>query len=165
MIDKKTNYLNLLENLDNLLEHDHFEMSILANSSALIKQMLKNINWVGFYILVEDELYLGPFQGKVACTPIRVGYGVCGTCVKNKDTIVVPDVHEFPGHIPCDESTNSEIVIPIFIDDVIYGVLDLDSKKINRFSSIDKRFLEQIAITISKHLKRETDKKTKSTRG
>lgn len=154
MIDKKTNYLNLIESLENLLETDHFEMSILANSSALIKEMLKDINWVGFYILVDDELFLGPFQGKVACTTIRVGYGVCGTSVQNRETIVVPNVHEFPGHIPCDESTNSEIVIPLFIDNKVYGVLDLDSKKLNRFSSIDKRFLEQAAIIISRNLKR-----------
>jgi L-methionine (R)-S-oxide reductase len=156
MIDKKTNYLNLIENLNNLLEFDHFEISILANSSALLKQMLKDVNWVGFYILFKDELYLGPFQGKVACSSIRVGYGVCGTCVEKRVPIVVPDVHQFPGHIPCDESTKSEIVIPIFVQGKIYGVLDLDSKKPNRFTSIDLRFLEQVAVVIAKHLERES---------
>jgi GAF domain-containing protein len=159
MVDKKTNYLNLLDSLNNLLEFDHFEMSILANSSALIKEMIKDINWIGFYILVDDELFLGTFQGKVACTSIRVGYGVCGKSVERKETIVVPNVHEFPGHIPCDDTTNSEIVIPIFINEKIYGVLDLDSKKFNRFSSIDKRFLEQVAIIIANHLKREKETK------
>ncbi|MDD3999528.1 MAG: GAF domain-containing protein, partial [Bacilli bacterium] len=129
-MDKKTNYLNLIENLHNLLEFDHFEMSILANSSALIKEMLKNINWVGFYILYKDELYLGPFQGKVACTNIRVGYGVVGTCVKNRASIVVSDVSQFPGHIPCDDDTKSEVVIPIFVKEKIYGVLDIDSKRL-----------------------------------
>lgn len=156
MSDKKTTYLNLIENLDNLLEFDHFEISILANSSALIKQTLKDVNWVGFYLLHGNELYLGPFQGKVACTTIRVGFGVCGTSVQERSSIVVPDVHSFPGHIPCDESTRSEIVIPLFVHGKIYGVLDLDSKKLNRFTSVDKRFLEQIAIIVSKHLEKET---------
>lgn len=157
MIDKKSNYLKLLENLDSLLEFDHYEMSILANTSALLKQSLKDINWVGFYILDKDTLYLGPFQGKVACTTIRVGYGVCGTSVAQKETIVVPNVHEFQGHIPCDENTNSEIVIPIFIDDLTYGVLDVDSRKFKRFSAIDKRFLEQIAVIVAKYIKRAKD--------
>jgi GAF domain-containing protein len=130
-------------------------MSILANSSALIKEMLKDVNWVGFYLLYNDELLLGPFQGKVACTKIRLGYGVVGTCAQKRASIIVPDVSLFPGHIPCDETTKSEIVIPLFIEGKIYGVLDLDSKKLKRFSSIDQRFLEQVAIIISKHLTRE----------
>ncbi|HHX80770.1 MAG TPA: GAF domain-containing protein [Acholeplasmataceae bacterium] len=152
---KKRAYLSLIENLDNLLECDHFEMSILANSSALIKEMLKDVNWVGFYLLYDDELLLGPFQGKVACTSIRVGYGVVGTCVERREPIIVPDVNKFPGHIPCDESSRSEVVIPIFVKGKIYAVLDLDSKKLNRFSSVDLRFLEQVAMVISKHLTRE----------
>lgn len=157
MINKKTNYLNMLNAIDLLLEPDHFEMSILANSSALMKEMIKNINWVGFYILKNDVLLLGPFQGKVACTSIRVGYGVCGTSILLKESILVPNVHEFHGHIPCDEGTNSELVIPLFINDTIYGVLDIDSKKLNRFSAIDKRFLEQAAVIISKYIKRCKD--------
>lgn len=152
---KKNAYLNLIENLNNLLEYDHFEMSILANSSALIKEMLKDVNWAGFYLLYDDELLLGPFQGKVACTKIRLGYGVVGTCAKRKEPIIVPDVSKFPGHIPCDEATKSEIVIPIFVQGKVYGVLDLDSKKLNRFSNVDLRFLEQVAVVISNYLTRE----------
>lgn len=158
MASKKNKYLMMNEDLDNLLEVDHFEISILANASALMKQRINDLNWVGFYILKDDNLYLGPFQGKVACNVIRVGYGVCGKSVETRQTILVENVHEFPGHIACDEDTNSEIVIPIFIDDEIYGVLDLDSKKFKRFSKIDQRFLEQTAVIISKHLKRELKK-------
>jgi GAF domain-containing protein len=154
VVDKKINYLNLIQSLDSLLESDNYEFSILANSSALLKEMLKELSWVGFYILHEDTLLLGPFQGKVACTEIKVGKGVCGTAVERKETIVVPNVHEFPGHIACDAASNSEIVIPIFIEGKTYGVLDIDSKKFNRFSSIDRRFLEQVVMIISKHLAR-----------
>lgn len=154
LINKKTSYLNLINVIENLLETEHHEISILANTSALIKEHIKNINWAGFYLLKKDYLILGPFQGKVACNPIRIGFGVCGKCVENKVTIVVGNVHEFDGHIPCDETTNSEIVIPIFIDDEIYGVLDLDSKLFNRFSTVDKRFLEQIVVIIARNIKR-----------
>lgn len=132
-INKKTDYLNLINAVENLLDSEHHELSILANSAALIKMFMRNVNWAGFYLLKGDLLILGPFQGKPACNPIRTGTGVCGKCVEARKTIVVPNVHEFEGHIPCDEATNSEIVIPIFIDDEIYGVLDLDSKQFNRF--------------------------------
>lgn len=153
-INKKSNYLTLINAIDNLLASEHYEISILANASALINEYIKNINWVGFYILKNHFLILGPFQGKIACNPIRVGSGVCGKCVEKKETIIVGNVHKFEGHIPCDEATNSEIVIPLFIDNNIYGVLDLDSKTFNRFSNVDQRFLEQIAIIINRNLKR-----------
>ena len=154
LINKTTNYLNLINTIENLLVTEHHEITILANASALIKEYIKNINWAGFYLLKKDFLILGPFQGRVACNPIRVGFGVCGKCVDKKETIAVSNVHEFDGHIPCDEATNSEIVIPIFIDDEIYGVLDLDSKLFNRFSTVDKRFLEQIVVIIARNIKR-----------
>jgi len=136
---------------------EHYEISLLANAAALIKQYVARINWVGFYILKNKLLILGPFQGRVACNPIRIGCGVCGRCAAEEKTIVVRNVHEFDGHIPCDEATNSEIVIPLFIEGKIYGVLDLDSKSYCRFSPVDKRFLEQIAIIIAQNIKRIKD--------
>lgn len=138
--------------LDSLLYEDFFEMSILANTSAFLNEYLHDINWVGFYILKDDYLYLGPFQGKVACTKIKVGNGVCGSSVKNKKTIVVQDVHLFPGHIACDAASNSEIVIPIFIKGKIYGVLDIDSPTKGRFSNTDKTILEKVVVILEKHL-------------
>lgn len=153
-INKKTDYLNLINAVENLLDSEHHELSILANSAALIKMFMRNVNWAGFYLLKGDLLILGPFQGKPACNPIRTGTGVCGKCVEARKTIVVPNVHEFEGHIPCDEATNSEIVIPIFIDYEIYGVLDLDSKQFNRFSTVDRRFLEQITVIIARGIKK-----------
>ena len=138
--------------LDDLLAGDNFEMSILANASALIKQMTEDINWVGFYVLKEDKLYLGPFQGKVACNVIEVGKGVCGRSAKTGKTIVVPDVTKFPGHIACDEASRSEIVVPIFANNELYGVLDIDSARLNRFQEKDVRLFEEAASVISKHL-------------
>ncbi len=138
--------------LDDLLAGDSFEMSILANASALIKQMTEDINWVGFYVLKQDKLYLGPFQGKVACNVIEVGKGVCGSSAKTGKTIVVPDVSKFPGHIACDEASRSEIVVPVFVNNEIYGVLDLDSARLNRFQEKDARLFEEAAKVVSKHL-------------
>ena len=138
--------------LNSLLEDDYFEMSILANTSAFLNQILDDINWVGFYILKNDYLYLGPFQGKVACTQIKVGNGVCGSAVQNKSTIVVQNVHDFPGHIACDEASNSEIVIPIYVNNKIYGVLDVDSPSKGRFTNNDKVLLEKLVKVLEKHL-------------
>jgi len=138
--------------LDDLLAGDRFEMSVLANASALIKQMTEDINWVGFYILKEGKLYLGPFQGKVACNVIDVGKGVCGSSAKTGKTIVVPDVTKFPGHIACDEASKSELVVPIFVNDKLYGVLDLDSASLNRFKEKEVRLFEEAAQVVSKHL-------------
>jgi len=141
--------------LDDLLTGDSFEMSILANASALIKQMTEGINWVGFYILKQDKLYLGPFQGKVACNVIEVGKGVCGSSAKTGKTIVVPDVNKFPGHIACDEASRSEVVVPLFVNQKLYGVLDIDSAKLNRFLEKDVKLFEEAAIVVSKHLSKE----------
>lgn len=143
---------DIFASLDSLLEEDYFEMSILANTSAFLNQYLHDINWVGFYILKKDQLLLGPFQGKVACTEIKVGNGVCGSAAKTKKTIVVTDVHLFPGHIACDEASNSEIVIPIFIKGELYGVLDIDSPHKGRFTNIDKTILEKLVKVLERHL-------------
>lgn len=153
-MNNETSYLNLIKSLESLLKSDYFEISILANTSALIKDMLTDISWVGFYLLKDNQLLLGPFQGKVACTKIKVGSGVCGTSVKLKETIVVANVHEFPGHIACDSASNSEIVVPIIIDNEVYGVLDLDSYQFNRFTNTDKIYLEEVVNIVSKNLQK-----------
>ena len=150
-----TNYDELITILPNLIE-GHENVTILANSSALLNEYLDNINWVGFYIINNDELILGPFQGKVACSPIKFGRGVCGTCISEEKTIVVDDVHKFKGHIACDSASNSEICIPLYNNGKLYGLLDIDSPIFNRFSEIDKNKLEQISNIISKSLKKET---------
>ena len=119
-------------------------LSNLANLSALLYDALPDLNWAGFYLLEGDRLILGPFQGKVACTEIPVGKGVCGTAVQEDRTQLVPDVHRFPGHIACDSASNSEIVIPIRKSGRIYGVLDIDSPTVGRFTEADREGLEQI---------------------
>ena len=120
----------------------------LANTSAAIWLGLEDINWAGFYILEEETLVLGPFQGKPACIEIPVGRGVCGTAVKEKKTQLVYDVHQFPGHIACDGASNSEIVIPLFKDGRVWGVLDIDSPIIGRFSEDDRVGLEALARVV-----------------
>lgn len=149
-----TNYDELITILPSLIE-GHENVTILANSSALLNEYLDDINWVGFYIINNNELILGPFQGKVACSPIKFGKGVCGTCIAEQKTIVVDDVHKFKGHIACDSASNSEICIPIYNDKKLYGLLDIDSPIFNRFSNLDKDKLEQISSIISKKLKKE----------
>ncbi len=137
----------LLEQLKVLIEDCDYELSILSNVSALLNQSLEDISWVGFYLYQDEQLILGPFQGKVACTNIPIGKGVCGTTAQNKTTTIVPNVHEFAGHIACDSATNSEIVVPIFVNEKFYGVLDIDSISFDRFNVQDQLKLEQ-AMTI-----------------
>ncbi|MDR1795706.1 MAG: GAF domain-containing protein [Erysipelotrichaceae bacterium] len=114
----------------------------LANLSAFLYDLLPGLNWAGFYLMKDGGLILGPFQGKIACTRIAVGKGVCGTSVLKQETIVVPDVHLFPGHIACDSASESEIVVPIIKDGEVLGVLDIDAPTKNRFSQAEKKFLE-----------------------
>ena len=140
--------------LDSLLENINYEISILANTSAFIKQEFEDVSWAGFYLNQNQQLILGPFQGLIACTLIPFDKGVCGACASSKKTICVENVHEFPGHIACDSASNSEIVIPIIIDDDLYGVLDLDSTSFNRFKKDDKIILEKLVAILVKHLKR-----------
>ena len=145
-------YKLLAKQLTSLLEGVDNQISKLANTSAFLYNSLNDVSWVGFYLLDKDYLYLGPFQGKVACTVIPVGKGVCGTCVKENKTILVKNVHEFPGHIACDSESNSEIVLPIFKDNNLVMVLDIDSKSLNRFDESDKDGLEMITNVISENL-------------
>ena len=149
MDDMNHFYEALQQKMSALTEGVRYRISNLANASALLWEELPNINWVGFYLLEGDKLILGPFQGKSACTEIPVGKGVCGTAAATLKTQVVADVHEFPGHIACDASSQSEIVIPLFDSNgTFYGVLDIDSPVLNRFTERDKTGLEAIAALL-----------------
>ena len=136
------NYDLICQQLAALTEGIPYEVANLANASALLWQNLPDINWAGFYKMTDGKLVLGPFQGKPACIIIPVGKGVCGTAVAQDRTQLVADVHEFPGHIACDSASNSEIVVPIHADGSIWGVLDIDSPRKNRFTETDKAGLE-----------------------
>ena len=142
----------LCKQLSALTEGVTSPISNLANASALLWQNLEDINWAGFYLLEEDTLLLGPFQGKPACTRIPVGKGVCGAAAKERKTQLVADVHTFSGHIACDCASNSEIVIPIYKNGALFGVLDIDSPSLNRFSEADKEALEEFVKTLEKAL-------------
>lgn len=148
---KEQNYKQLIEQLKALIDGEQDLIANLSNTSALLNQHLHDINWVGFYLFKEGELVLGPFQGKPACIRIAIGKGVCGTAIERKETMVVPNVHEFPGHIVCDEVSNSEIVVPIFTEKEIIGVLDVDSPVLKRFDEIDKKYLEQVVQILINH--------------
>lgn len=145
-------YKMLCKLLDGLTQGVPHPIANLANASALLWQELPNLNWAGFYLLEGDTLILGPFQGKPACIKIPVGKGVCGTAVKESKTLVVPDVHQFPGHIACDCASNSEIVVPICKNGKIIGVLDIDSPQFDRFSEEDRLGLEAFVKTLEKAL-------------
>lgn len=142
--DKKEAYLLLQAQLKALLEDEKEIIPNLANASALLNEGLTQINWVGFYLMKNNELLLGPFQGKPACIHIAIGKGVCGTAVSTNQTQRIADVHQFPGHIACDGASMSEIVIPIHHKGQIVGVLDIDSPILNRFDEIDQAGLEAI---------------------
>lgn len=140
------------QQLEALIEDVDYEMSILANASALLFHSLDRLNWAGFYIMNDGVLKLGPFQGEVACTRIPVGRGVCGTAVAEDKTQRVEDVHQFRGHIACDANSNSEIVIPIHVHGEIYGVLDIDSPVLERFSEEDQEGLEAFVRILERAL-------------
>lgn len=148
-------YKLVINQLKALLEGEKDTIANLANASALLNQFLSDVNWVGFYLLKEDELVLGPFQGMPACVRIPIGKGVCGTAVKNKQTLRVEDVHQFPGHIACDAASNSEIVIPLIVNDNVVGVLDIDSPLKNRFDETDEVFLEEFVATLVNYINAE----------
>ena len=139
-----TNYDTVAGQLAALTEGVPYETANLANASALLWQEMKDINWVGFYKMEDGALVLGPFQGKPACIRIPVGKGVCGTAVAEDAVQLVYDVHEFPGHIACDSASNSEIVLPIHVKGKIWGVLDIDSPNVGRFTREDQEGLEKV---------------------
>lgn len=148
----ETNYKEMLEGLEALINGIDYDITILSNASAIINDYLENINWAGFYLLKDNVLKLGPFQGKVACMVIPLSKGVCGACATNLETIVVKNVHEFKGHIACDSRSNSEICVPIIINNKLYGLLDIDSPLVNRFNDTDKINLEKAVKIIEKEL-------------
>ena len=137
-----------VKQLKSIVENEPDLIANLSNTSAFLNEILNDINWVGFYLYKNDELVLGPFQGKVACTHIKMGKGVCGTAASTLEIQRVDNVHEFPGHIACDSASNSEIVLPIVKDNQLFGVLDIDSPNFNRFTLEDQKFLEKIVEVI-----------------
>lgn len=149
---KEEFYDDLCNTLVALISEEDDWLANLANSSALLWMMLDDINWAGFYLYKNNELILGPFQGNPACTHIKLGKGVCGSAALTKETIVVKNVHEFPGHIACDSQSNSEIVVPIIMNDNLIGVLDIDSPIYSRFDEIDKKYLEKFVNILNKYI-------------
>jgi L-methionine (R)-S-oxide reductase len=153
-----TEYHSLTKQAVALLESETDLIANLANLSALLNLSLDEINWVGFYLLKDDELVLGPFQGKPACVRIPVGRGVCGTAVATNSIQRIQDVHEFEGHIACDAASNSEIVIPLVLNGKVCGVLDIDSPKVGRFSEVDQEgltyLMHQVENLLNSHANR-----------
>jgi len=141
---KEEMYEDLLRQARGLLEGERDLIANTANLSALIWQVVPDLNWAGFYFMRGGELVLGPFQGKPACVRIAVAKGVCGTAVATRSTMLVEDVHAFPGHIACDAASNSELVVPMISNGQVVGVLDLDSPQLRRFDGVDQRGVEQL---------------------
>ena len=138
-------YDQLASQLSSLLAGERDLIANAANFSSLVFHSLPDLNWAGFYFVKDGELVLGPFQGQPACVRIRVGQGVCGAGASKCETVIVPNVHEFPGHIACDSASNSEIVVPLMKDSKLIGVLDLDSPSIGRFDADDADGLQKLA--------------------
>ncbi|MCU0248317.1 MAG: GAF domain-containing protein [Bryobacter sp.] len=146
--DKAALYDDLEKQLRALLAGERDFIANAANAAALLFHVLPDVNWVGFYRLVGDELVLGPFQGRPACVRIPLGQGVCGTAAARRETLLVPNVHEFAGHIACDSASNSEIVLPLMKSGQLLGVLDLDSPKQGRFDAADQSGLARLAAVV-----------------
>lgn len=149
--DKKERYATLIPQIESLVEGEPDIVANLSNIAAALKQTM-NFFWVGFYIVKNDQLVLGPFQGPIACTRINFGKGVCGTAWKEKKTILVPNVDEFPGHIACSSASKSEIVLPAFKNEEVALVLDVDSDVLNDFDDTDRESLEKVMRIIGKLL-------------
>lgn len=145
-------YEDLCNTLRALISDEKDWLASLANASALLCMMFDDINWSGFYLYKNDQLVLGPFQGKPACTHIELGKGVCGKAAITRETQVVENVHEFPGHIACDSQSNSEIVLPIIKNDKLIGVLDIDSPLYSRFDQTDRKYLEEFVAILNKYI-------------
>lgn len=140
-----TDYYTLCDSLKSLISGVPHTQANLANASALLYNELPELNWAGFYLFDGEKLVLNSFQGKPACIEIPLSRGVCGAAASSRETLVVPDVHAFPGHIACDSASNSEIVIPLLVSGKLFGVLDIDSPILNRFDNNDKSGLERFA--------------------
>ena len=148
---KSESYANLVAQLRSLLKDEYNFIANTANFSSLVYNALPDVNWAGFYLLQDHELVLGPFQGKPACVRIPVGKGVCGFAAKQCETVIVPDVSEFPGHIACDPESKSEIVIPLFDGERVLGVLDVDSTSLARFDDQDAEGLNELVTVLVAH--------------
>lgn len=148
----ETDYAQINGMLESIIEGVPYTMTNLANASALLFEKVEGINWAGFYTVKDGRLVLGPFQGKVACTIIPMGKGVCGTAAAEERTVVMPDVHKFSGHIACDSASNSEIVIPIHRRGELFGVLDIDSPLFDRFGEDDRLGLEDFVRILEKEI-------------
>ena len=145
--EKSEQYKSLLPQISALIEGEPDLIANLANIAAALKEQFGWF-WVGFYLVKDDQLVLGPFQGPVACTRINKGRGVCGTSWEKAETLIVPDIEKFPGHIACSILSRSEIVVPLIKDGAVWGVLDVDSELLDQFDKTDKEFLEEIVATI-----------------
>lgn len=150
---KQTNYDLLQKQVESLIEDESNLIAILSNISALLNDSLHQINWVGFYLINENELILGPFQGHPACMHIPIGKGVCGTAVQDDTTQRIDDVHAFPGHIACDANSKSELVIPVHKNNDVIGVLDIDAPIKARFSETDATDLKKVVQIIEQRIK------------
>jgi len=148
---KGESYANLVAQLRSLLKDEYDFIANIANFSSLVYNALPDVNWAGFYLLQDHELVLGPFQGKPACVRIPLGKGVCGFAAKQCETVIVPDVSEFPGHIACDPASKSEIVIPLFDGERVLGVLDVDSVTLGRFDDQDAEGLNELVTVLVAH--------------
>ena len=148
---KRESYANLVVQLRSLLNGEYDFIANTANFSSLVYNSLPDVNWAGFYLLQDHELVLGPFQGKPACVRIPLGKGVCGFAAKQCETVIVPNVNEFPGHIACDPASKSEIVIPLFDGERVLGVLDVDSTSLGRFDDQDAEGLNEMVTILVAH--------------
>ena len=148
-------YDMMLSMLKSIIEDETDVITNISNAAALINAIIGRINWCGFYFVKNGELVLGPFQGMPACTRIKIGSGVCGTAVKDKKVIRVKDVHEFKGHIACDAASSSELVIPIIKDGKVYGVLDIDSEEVGRFTELEELYGEKCIEVLSEYIEWE----------
>lgn len=146
---KYIKYQEIYKQIESVVSDENDLIANMANTAALLHEAF-GFWWTGFYIVKDDQLVLGPFQGPVACTRIGFGKGVCGTAWERRETVVVPDVHQFPGHIACSSLSQSEIVVPMFRNDEVYAVLDIDSKELSTFDNTDKEWLEKIVALLCK---------------
>lgn len=149
LASKEEKYKSIIPQLKSLLLNEPDFIANLANTSAILKETFAFF-WVGFYLVKNTQLVLGPFQGSLACTRINLGKGVCGTSWQSMQTILVDDVNQFPGHIACSSVSKSEIVVPLFYNNAVIGVLDIDSDKLGDFDQTDKKYLEEIAKIIAR---------------
>lgn len=150
--DKERGYADLTRQLEALLEGERHLIANAANTSSLLFHSLPDVNWVGFYMLEDGQLVVGPFQGKPACVRITLEQGVCGAAARLRQTMLVHDVHDFPGHIACDVASNSEVVVPLIRYGELIGVLDVDSPTVGRFDERDRAGLEHLAHVFLTHL-------------